>query len=184
MKKIPILLIGFRFLLTFIIPLIGFLNFESARIIMVVLVVLGLLSDVFDGIVARRLNVSTNLLRKMDSNVDIVFAIGVLFACFILNKQMLNYLPFIFVILVLELATYLSYWIKFRKQPSNHSYLTKCFGLLLFISSCAIIGWGNFILLPFLFGVAILSYLDGFAILISLKEYKVDNKSIIHVNKS
>ncbi len=183
MKSVPILLIGFRFLLSFIIPLIGFVNFEYARAIMVILVVLGLLSDMFDGIIARGLNVSTDWLRKMDSNVDIVFAIGVLVSCFILNEEMFNYLPQFLVVLVLELTTYLSFWIKFRKQPSNHSYLTKCFGLLLFITSGMIIGWANFTLFPILFVVAMLSYLDGFAILIYLKKYRIDNKSVFHLNK-
>jgi CDP-diacylglycerol--glycerol-3-phosphate 3-phosphatidyltransferase len=182
MKKTPQLLIGFRFLLAFLIPLIATLNFHDRKYYLVGLIILGLLSDVFDGIIARKLNVSTDFLRKMDSNVDIVFAFGVLLTSFIVSNEMVRYLTYLYLIVSLELLSYIGFWLKFKKQPSNHSYLTKCFGLLLFINLCLIIGWNSFVLLPLMLVVAILSYIDGFAILIKLKEYKTDNKSFFHLS--
>jgi len=140
-----------------------------------VLGLLGVLSDLFDGIIARRLNIDTERLRKMDSNADIVFSIGVVFAIFIVERTFLSYLSEVLFLLSLELLTYFGYWIKFKKQLSNHSYLTKLFGLIILINFCMIIGWSNF---SFLIVFGILSYLDGFAILFKLKDWSVDNKSV------
>lgn len=39
----------------------------------VVLIVIALLTDVFDGILARKWNTSTERLRKLDSNIDTIF---------------------------------------------------------------------------------------------------------------
>jgi CDP-diacylglycerol--glycerol-3-phosphate 3-phosphatidyltransferase len=159
--------------------------FESslARIIIIVLIVLGLLSDIFDGVIARKYNVATDRIRKLDSNVDILFTVSILTGIFILNNKIIEYLPEIIFIISLELVTYLAYWIRFKKQPSNHSYLTKVFGVVLFFNFCMIIGWNNFEFLKLLMIISTISYIDGFAILFRLKHWKTDNKSVFHLNK-
>jgi len=183
MEKLPIRLIQLRFALALITPLIALINDGLvARITIVVLIVIGVLSDIFDGVIARKLNVVTDKLRKWDSNVDVLFVLGLLVTSFLINTQMIAYLPEILVILTLELLTFGAYWLKFKKQPSNHSYLTKAFGVILFVNFCMMIGWANFSLLKVLMVVSICSYVDGFAILLRLKEWKVDNKSVFHLN--
>ncbi|MGB0886773.1 MAG: CDP-alcohol phosphatidyltransferase family protein [Vicingaceae bacterium] len=147
------------------------------------LVILGVLSDLFDGIIARKLNVATSKLRKLDSNADIVFSVGVLITLFIINDDLKFYLYHVILLLSLEVITYFFYWLKFKKQPSNHSYLTKMFGASILLNFCMIIGWNNFVFFDVLMLFGILSYLDGFAILLRLKDWKVDNKSVFHIKK-
>lgn len=183
MKNIPILLIGFRCALAVVLPVIGCLDYEFSRPLIVILVILGVLSDLLDGIIARQLNIATDRLRKLDSNADIVFSIGVVITVFIVSTEFLDYLLQVLFLLGLEALTYLFYWVKFKKQPSNHSYLTKAFGMLILINFCMIIGWSNFSFFNILMLVGIISYLDGFAILWRLKDWSVDNKSVFHIKK-
>ncbi len=183
MKKLPIILIRFRLMLAFIIPIICVFESTPVRIIVISLIVLGVLSDIFDGVVARKYNVATEKIRKLDSNVDLLFTISIVAGIFIMNAEFVHYIPAIATIVGLELLTYIVYWLKFKKQPSNHSYLTKAFGVVLFFNFCMIIGWNNFEFLNLLLLISILSYVDGFAILFRLKEWKADNKSVFHINK-
>src|SRR5215469_1986808 len=50
------------------------------RILLFFLLSLGVLSDIFDGIIARRLGVATSRLRRADSLADVIFWLAVLAA--------------------------------------------------------------------------------------------------------
>lgn len=181
MKKIPLRLIQFRLLLCFIIPFLLLFNTALIRVPIVILIVLGVLSDIFDGIIARKLNVATEKIRKWDSNVDSLFTLSVLITAYFINNELLNFALEIIILVLLELITLLFYWLKFKKTASNHSYLTKVFGFFIFINFCMIIGWGNFHLFKIMFVIGLLSYLDGVAILLKMKIWKADNKSCLSI---
>jgi CDP-diacylglycerol--glycerol-3-phosphate 3-phosphatidyltransferase len=46
---------------------------EEARFLMLTLMYFGLLTDIFDGIIARKVGVSSEKLRRLDSQTDLVF---------------------------------------------------------------------------------------------------------------
>jgi len=180
-KKIPLRLIQFRLLLCFIIPLLLVFDKALIRIPIVILIFLGVCSDIFDGIIARKLNVATEKIRKWDSNVDSLFTLSVLITAYFIDNRLLNFALEIAILVVLELMTLLFYWLKFKKTASNHAYLTKIFGLFIFTNFCMIIGWHSFYLFKPMFVIGLLSYLDGFAILLKMKTWKADNKSFFEV---
>ncbi len=178
MKQIPFLLILFRLFVAPVMLVVAYFQITGAGIILASLLIAGILSDVFDGIIARRLNISTDSLRKWDSHVDTVFLIStiisawLMFPVVVMNKQW-----YILSIVAFELLAYLICFLRFRKLPSNHSYSSKLFAVFitvclatLFISN----DWGVMFYIMYLFGV--LAYLDNFLILLLLKEYKVDTK--------
>ena len=69
-SKIPIILIFSRLIIGFVIISLSLIKVEFYQTIAVVLLSLGLLTDIFDGIIARHLNISTQKLRRLDSTVD------------------------------------------------------------------------------------------------------------------
>jgi len=71
--SIPFLLIYSRILLGVIIPIVLLLNIGYATQIASELIIIGLLTDVFDGIIARIMGISSESLRVWDSNVDQFF---------------------------------------------------------------------------------------------------------------
>ena len=71
--NIPILLILFRLVLAPIILLLAYFIGENAKLAIIILMYLGLISDILDGIIARKNNTSSAKLRRMDSQTDMIF---------------------------------------------------------------------------------------------------------------
>src|SRR6478735_718501 len=83
MHRIPKILIYARLLSGFLILWLSYIQISSYTTIAILLIVFGLLSDIFDGIIARRLNISNEKLRRLDSGVDQIFWLSVTAATFI-----------------------------------------------------------------------------------------------------
>jgi phosphatidylglycerophosphate synthase len=132
MNKIPFLLIYSRILIGIAIGLIAYYEVNNYAVLIVVLMSLGLITDIFDGIIARKLNVSSERLRVWDSNVDQFFWLMVIGSIFYLNSDFVKENSiWIGTIIVLELMCYLISYIKFKKSIATHSILAKVWTLSL-----------------------------------------------------
>jgi phosphatidylglycerophosphate synthase len=78
--KIPIALIIARFLIGFLIIILNCTEIKNYKIVVIVLLSTCLLTDIFDSIVARRLNVSTQETRRWGSAVNKLFFTAVIVA--------------------------------------------------------------------------------------------------------
>lgn len=126
MKKLPIILIYSRVLLGIIIALIAFSNPENSGYTIVSLLLLGILTDVFDGVIARKLKVDTERIRTLDSNVDMFFWGISLISIFVINMEfVIQNLVLILIVVSLELIAYLVSYTKFKKTIATHTCLAK-----------------------------------------------------------
>ena len=93
------------------------------------LAVSALLSDIFDGVLARRWRVDTAAVRLIDSMCDTVFyvCVGIALWSRIWNANA----PWLVVLLTLEAANIIFALVKFGRPASYHSYLAKSWGLVL-----------------------------------------------------
>lgn len=100
----------------------------------------GFLSDVYDGILARRWGTATAALRISDSAVDTVFYLGVL-AVIVLRHwpAVRERLWLLATVLALEAIRAAFDWLKFRRMASYHSYAAKLWGVLLAIATIALL---------------------------------------------
>ncbi len=182
---IPYLLILFRFLLgpTLIFLCCKFGN--SIRLELVFLIVLGLLSDIFDGIIARKLGVSSEQMRRLDSQVDLIFWLCVGFCCWILNRELIIENKFsISLVFAMEVLTYVFSFAKFGKETCTHAYLSKFWGLTLFATFVSIIGFGYagfFFYLSLIVGI--IAHLDVYLIILFLPKWTHDVPSCFHALK-
>jgi CDP-diacylglycerol--glycerol-3-phosphate 3-phosphatidyltransferase len=185
MKKIPFLLVYLRLLIAFIIFGLTIYKVSELEVTIVVLTIFGLLSDVFDGIIARKLNVATDQLRIWDSNVDLVFWISVIFSAFYLNPVFLkgNLLPIISVI-SLEVLAYIICFFKFKKTIATHSYLAKIWSITLFIFLIdLLLNSSSFIAFYSCIILGIISRIEIIGIILTLKKWTIDVKSIFSLLK-
>jgi phosphatidylglycerophosphate synthase len=83
MNKIPITLIFARLAIGLIIIWMSAIQVNHYSVYAVILLSIGLLTDIFDGIIARKLNISTQTLRRLDSTIDQVFFISFAVATYI-----------------------------------------------------------------------------------------------------
>ncbi len=146
------------------------------------LMILGLLTDIFDGIIARRLNISTVKLRKLDSIVDRFFWLMILDSCYILYKGYVkSIIPFVGIILFFEAIVFSISFIRFRKAPSPHNLISKAWGISVAVAFGVIILTGSSQLAFFtMFALAILSRTDSALIYLLLRKWDHDIPSFYH----
>lgn len=182
LDNVPFALVLLRLLLVPTILLLAFLVGTDAGPLVVALLLVAALSDIFDGVIARRRGVATPTLRKWDSNVDLLLGLGTLVSVWQMRSDLLaeHLLP-IGILLGLEGVTYLISFARFGKGPSNHAYLTKLWGLSLLVSISFILGWG-IIGVPFSIMVVLglIAYADGIAILSIIPRWQSDIPSAVH----
>lgn len=179
---IPYFLILFRFLLAPIILLLAYFVGDSSRIVIVVLMYLGLISDILDGIIARKQNISSQKLRRLDSQTDMVFWLSIGFATWFLFPQLISdNLYVIIAILAMEVACYLISLIKFKRETCTHAFLSKLWGITLLIAFTSLIGF-NHAGIPFSLAIimGVVSHIDRILITLILPKWTHDIPSAYH----
>lgn len=182
MKNIPYILIAIRFLLAPIIFFLAYLNGEESRFIILSLMFLGLLTDIFDGIIARKVGVSSEKLRRFDSQVDLVFWLSLAFAAYFLNPELIkSEWKNITLIFVMEALCYIISFVKFKKETCTHAFLSKMWGLSLLIAFTYLIGFqqsGWAFYLAIILGIV--SHIDVILIILILPKWQYDVPSCYH----
>lgn len=182
MKKAPYLLILFRLVLGPIMIFLCYNFMEHLRTVLVILIFLGLLSDVFDGIIARKTGVSSEKLRRMDSQTDLIFWLCVGWCAWLLNPEIIinNKYP-IGLIFVMEALTYVFSIAKFGKETCTHALLSKFWGITLLVAFVSMIGFGYggiSVFLAVLFGI--IGHIDVYLIIYFLPKWTHDVPSSYH----
>jgi len=140
----------------------------------------GLLSDIFDGIIARRLGVATPWLRKYDSFTDLIFWVAVLGACWWLHPVVIRAHGLGLALLAgAELAEYTIALCRFGSPPAIHGYLAKLWGLGLFAATVALLVGGTGSLLPALIALGLIAQAECLVLLISARKAPVDVPGLI-----
>lgn len=180
--KIPAVLIFSRLIIGFIIISLSLLRIENDQIIIVILLSIGLLTDIFDGITARYLNISTQKIRRLDSTVDQIFFISVGIAAYILCSEFFEQNIYKIIILAAaEALIYLVSFLKFKKEVATHSIGAKIWTLLLFGTLVQVIlQCQSIILFNLCFWIGLLTRAEIIAILLILKTWTHDVPSVFH----
>ena len=180
--QIPLALIVLRLITGLTILWLSFIRPDNYERIVIVLLTFGLLTDVFDGIIARRLNVSTKLLRRLDSSIDQLFFVSVSIATYVQCPAFFkdNYLK-LAVLLGFEGLTYVISFLKFGKEVATHSIGAKVWTLLIFSTLVQVIlQCQSVVLFEFCFWVGLLTRLEIISILLILKKWTNDVPTVYH----
>lgn len=185
MKKLPYILIATRFLLAPIILLWAYGKGKESSFLILSLMYFGLLTDIFDGIIARKVGVSSERLRRLDSQTDLIFWLSLGVAAYFLNPDLIrSHWPLIAVIFVMEALCYVISWLKFGKETCTHAWLSKLWGLSLLLALTFLIGFqktGWAFDLTVILGF--ISHVDVILIIILLPKWEYDVPSCYHAWK-
>jgi CDP-diacylglycerol--glycerol-3-phosphate 3-phosphatidyltransferase len=148
-------------------------------------IVLALLSDIYDGVLARRLGTETTLLRRADSAADTLFYVCAAWAAWILNPNSVRSVWGILAALLgLELFRYLFDFLKFHREASYHAYSAKTWGLFLSLAVILLLAYniaGRLLLVALWLGI--LANIEGLAISMILPVWSHDVRSVVHAFK-
>lgn len=185
-RHIPIGLIIFRLALAPIIIILAYAFGQLASGVILVMMYLGLLSDIFDGIIARKLNISTEKLRRLDSQIDIVFWLAIAFSTWLLYPDIISkYGISILLLLSTEGLCYVVSFVKFKKETCTHAWLSKLWGLSLITAFTGILGFGyGGTTMVICLSLGFLSHLDVILITLILRKWTHDVPSTFHAIKA
>lgn len=184
-KHIPFLLIYSRIVIALIFLLMAFSTFFYRDETIVILLIVGVATDFFDGVLARKWNVSSEKLRVWDSNADQVFWLAAIFNIFYLNVEFITtQWMSIVIVLVLEFLAYLVSYIRFKKSVATHSLLAKLWTvtLLLFLIDLCLFHSSTWVYWACI-TLGIVSRGEIIGILLLLKNWTTDVPSILYVKR-
>ena len=142
----------------------------------------GFVSDVYDGVVARRFGVATPGLRRLDSAVDTVFYLAAAFCLWRLHPEALtSHGALIVGVIGTQLLGHLVEVRKFGREASYHAWLAKAWGAALFAALVLLFVAGDDRLLTLALWLGIASHLENLAITVVIDAPRHDVKSIVHV---
>jgi CDP-diacylglycerol--glycerol-3-phosphate 3-phosphatidyltransferase len=182
MNKLPIALIYLRLAIGFLIVFLSYIKIDDYSVVAIALLTVGLLTDIFDGIIARHLNISNQRLRRLDSTIDQLFFISFTIATFLHSPTFfeINHVKLI-ILIGTEAIAYLICFLKFHKEIATHSIGAKIWTLLLFATLIQIT-WqleSNF-LFSLCFWVGLITRFEIIAIIITLNVWTNDVPTIYH----
>lgn len=140
------------------------------------------LSDVFDGIIARRLDVATPAIRRLDSFADTLYYLCTGFAAWHLYPLVITQHLLALVILgFLEVTRYVLDLTKFGREASYHMWSSKVWGIALFAGLFSLLALGSEgIAVAAAIYVGIIADVEGIVISIILTEWKNDVPTFVH----
>lgn len=157
-----------------------------SRLVYLPILAAGTLSDIFDGILARRYEVSTPRLRRYDSVTDAIYYLFILAGTWVLCGPVITK-TFVAIALIVfsELAVIIVSFARFQKYPATHSYLAKFYGLCLPAVLIALLvfnasGWAVIALMV----VALVTNAEIIAIHLMMDSPPVDVRSIFGMRRS
>ncbi|MBF2026983.1 MAG: CDP-alcohol phosphatidyltransferase family protein [Oscillatoriales cyanobacterium C42_A2020_001] len=105
--------------------------------------VIAVLSDIFDGIIARRLQVSTAALRQADSWADISLYLCIAVSTWLVHPGVIIAFQIpLLIAIAFQLVLFAISLLKFGKLPSFHTYTAKAWGITLVVAVVGLFGYG------------------------------------------
>ena len=178
----PYLLILFRFLLAPTVVLISYLLGHEAAFAVLFLMFLGLMSDIFDGIIAREMKLDTERMRRLDSQTDLIFWLCIGWSCYLIYPHLImENIVGVAALLIMEVVCYAVSLLKFGKETCTHAFISKMWGLALLITFASILGFGyaGWILIGCII-LGLISQLDVVLIILILPKWAHDVPSFYH----
>ena len=180
LARLPVALTGLRALLAPVVVLLSLMAPWPAAFAACLIV--AFVSDIFDGVLARRMGIATANLRRLDSAADTLFYAACIFAAWRLYPAAITQrLAPLAVLAALEAARYALDFLKFRREASYHMWSSKLWGIALFVGffSLLVLGSAGAAVSCAIY-VGIVADLEGLAISIVLPRWQADVPSFVH----
>jgi phosphatidylglycerophosphate synthase len=177
---VPYALIALRLTCAPLVLVAAFLGWPGKLLAAIALV--ALLSDYFDGAIARHLGTDTPRMRLLDSQVDTVFYFAAGIGMFVRFPDVWRaYRPGIAALLVVEIGRMLFEWRKFGRTAAYHMWSAKLWGvaMLLGFGEVTLTGRGGPLLVAAI-ALGVLTNLEGGAASILFREWRHDVPSLWH----
>ena len=175
--NVPNLLSGYR-LLAF--PVTLYLAIRGNEKAFVILICISLVTDVFDGLIARTFHLVTRFGASVDNLADFGTYIAALYGVFRFRWEAVRpHVWLLYVFVAVLLFSYSVAWIRFMKMPGLHLYSGMIKASLQGIFFFVLFAWGFWPWLYYLAGGwGILAYIEKTAVLFLLEDITPKTKGL------
>lgn len=182
MKRFPLYLIYSRLLFSLAIVVIAVLRLPHFQIYMIVLLLTGVFTDILDGIIFRKLNISDQELRRLDASVGQVFWITVFTStCFCCPAFFHEHDIKLAIVIGMEVLTYIISFSRFKKEVAVHAISSKIWTLTILATIIQVVlTCHSTILFEISFYVGIATRLEIMLILLIIRQWHSDVPSVYH----
>jgi phosphatidylglycerophosphate synthase len=179
MKWLPDLLTVSRALVALPLLWSAFIFEHRLGPLFLVLYIIGFLTDVFDGRLARKLGTTNPFSAALDSQCDLLFQGSAVVCVCVFRPDVVAFYQWLFYAAVTaQFVQWCIGFLKFRRLTGYHTRWTKVWAVVLFLAIVEVtISPTSIILLPALL-LAIISNLEETAITLLLPEYRTDVRSL------
>ena len=153
--------------------------------ILALLYLVAFIGDIADGMIARRLGISTISLRRLDTRADLLLLLGAVSAILIRQPALaVSWLPWIGGYVALYALRNAVDYARYRASPSYHMWSGKVWALLITLYLLVVL-WGNDaqLLIPIAFIVYSINALEGIIASILLPRPMADIPTLWHACK-
>ena len=180
MRHLPLILTALRLFLAPLVIALAYARAPGWTFVLCLFSALG--SNYWDGVIARKHQVATALLRRFDSITDAIFYLAVLCAIWVLHEPVIrSHHQGIVCVLALELIRYIFDFVKFGNVASYHMWSAKCWQVSIFVAFVGLLGFDTSEpLFAIAIGLGIFSDLEGLSASIVLRNPLTDVPSIFH----
>lgn len=139
-QSIPSALVVFRFLVS---PFLLWDAFDGRTSVwFIVGYVAAFFSDIFDGVIARRLGTSSASLRQADSWADVCLYLCIAASTWLAHRDVvIDFSVPLLMVVFAQLVWWAVNLVKFGKPASYHTYSAKFWGITLFVAVVALFGF-------------------------------------------
>jgi CDP-diacylglycerol--glycerol-3-phosphate 3-phosphatidyltransferase len=155
------------------------------RFVYLPILIAATLSDIFDGILARKFGVASPALRRYDSITDIIYYLFILAVAWILCRPVITGNLWLIALMLISEAGCISIClVRFGKFPATHSYLAKFYGVCLLAAFIALLAFnaGSWVVIALAI-VALVTNSEIIAMHLIAKSPPVDVPSIFALAK-
>jgi phosphatidylglycerophosphate synthase len=182
MARVPWMLVGLRFVIAPLL-LLDALDGKTGGLFMLGYIV-AVLSDIFDGIIARRLGVSTVNLRKADSWADISLYLCIAISVWLVYPSVIIAFKVpLLIAIAFQLSLFAFSLLKFGQFPSFHTYTAKAWDISLLVAVVSLFGCDSATVLWGAIGLCLINSIEEIAMTLILPEWTHDVLSFSHALK-
>ena len=180
---LPLALVYLRGLL--ILPIVLILVWQVNEVWLLVCLFIGLISDIFDGIIARRIGVATTSLRRADTIVDTFFFSAIVIAAGMTHPEPFQkYFVGLVILIALKVVRILFDYLKYGREAAYHMWSTKLWGIAVFLALAMLwLGAPTDGIFVFTILLGIVTNLEGLLASIILPTWQHDVPSLVHAFK-
>ncbi|MES2521811.1 MAG: CDP-alcohol phosphatidyltransferase family protein [Gemmatimonadota bacterium] len=180
LRHIPLALTALRALLGPVVILLAYVHPDPVDF--AACLIAAFLSDVFDGVIARRLGVATPGIRRLDSIADSVFYVCALFAAWHMHPTIIaDHIVALCLLGALEVARYGFDLRKFGREASYHMWSSKLWGIALLAAFISMLVFGSSgLAVSAAIYIGILADTEGLVISMLLRKWTSDVPSFVH----